>query len=149
MGAIKGGTPGALSRKSGLERHAHSPRRSYATAQPLAGPQCFVARGRPHLGRFPRTCILARWNDGLRIAPDNRRMTCLGVVGAIATNAANRFVQRVWLSNSGNMGTSPTLLSVTSMARISSVWASMPRCTRYGPLHIPVQPNRQRASGHE
>ena len=65
-----------------------------ASAQPLAGPQRFVARGRPRLVRFPRPCILARWNDGLCAALGNGCMACLGVVSAVATHAANRFVRR-------------------------------------------------------
>ena len=106
-------------------------------------PQCLVARNctcGDGLAEFP---VLAGWNDGgstpcstsFGVSFGDGIVALARVAGPVCSNAGDVVIgwdlARVWLSNSGSMGASPTSLLATSTARISSVWSPIPRWTFY------------------
>lgn len=98
--------------------------------QPLAGSQRSITHRRSHPGLFPRLAVLARGNNCLRASLRYRRMAAFGVISTIGTHTGDRFMRWYLCQKFGQHGRiSPTLLSVTSMARIYSVRASIPRCS--------------------
>ena len=96
---------------------------------PLAGSQRCIAQRRTHQSFLPRLIVLARGNHRLRASLGYRRMAAFSVICTVGTHTGYRFMLRYLHQKFGQHGVSPTRLSVTSMARVSSVWASMPKCT--------------------
>lgn len=70
--------------------------------------------------------VLASGDNRLRLTLRNCFVTAFGIVGTIAAEARDGLVSGIWSSRHDSIGASPVALSVTSMARISSV-ASIPR----------------------
>jgi hypothetical protein len=108
-----------------------SPLLPYCPAKPARGVQDGVAGRGAGTSILPRLGIFARRDDclctSLRTSRRNGLMTALRVVGAVATDARDDFVIGDLVERHGSIGASPVALSVTSMARISSVAASMPK----------------------
>jgi hypothetical protein len=71
--------------------------------------------------------VLASGDNRLRPKLRNRFVTAFGVVDTIAADAGDNLIGGIWSSRHGSIGASPVALSFTSIARISSVAASMPR----------------------
>lgn len=98
-----------------------------AFAQALARVNGLVAVRRARTQLLPITGVLARRDQSHRLPLGYGVHAASRVVGAIGADASMGSCVGIWASNPSSIGASPMASLVTSMERISSVWASMPR----------------------